>query len=70
MRTYNRKTIYGLIVSLAFVSNVVAQEQAKTSAYVLDITGYPEKEIFQGHLNLGGSNPQGKSIDLVLLHFS
>lgn len=58
-----KKAIYGLIFFLATASNVVAQEQEKTSAYVLDIAGYPEKEIYQGHLNLGGSNPQGKSVD-------
>lgn len=41
----------------------VVHAQENTSSYVLNVAGYPQKEILEGHLNLGGTNAQGQSVD-------
>ncbi|MHC4150375.1 MAG: beta-galactosidase, partial [Planctomycetota bacterium] len=57
-----------LMITLAIVlSLVIVMPKAYASrgnSYSLDLT-HPEKEIFRGHLKLGGSNPQGQMVSFT-----
>lgn len=65
------KKNYLKLLTLAFslygellISGGALVAQNKTAAYTIDIAGSPVKEIYTGHLKLGGSNPQGHSIEV------
>ncbi|MHC4913655.1 MAG: beta-galactosidase, partial [Planctomycetota bacterium] len=57
-----------LMITLAIVLSLVIvipeAYASRDNSYSLDLT-HPEKEIFRGHLKLGGSNPQGQTVSFT-----
>lgn len=57
-----QKQFMGMLCLFAAVGHEAVLAQAGKPAYVIDVAGCAEKEILDGHLNLGGSNPFGGTI--------
>lgn len=57
-----------LMIALAIVLSLVIvipeAYASRDSSYSLDLSN-PQKEIFRGHLKLGGSNPQGETVSFT-----
>ena len=54
-----KKTFFTLLLGL--ITYMVSFSQ---SSYTINVANLPEKEIIKGHLDLGGTNPNGDSIDV------
>ena len=53
-----------LATSFAVVMVSPGSYASRANSYSLDLTN-PQKEIFSGHLKLGGSNPQGQTVSFT-----